>query len=276
MKKRNKETLILFLLVVFIPAVVYFSFFNQTNNIVCAHTFSDDNTASVLAIIEEYKQDLYSIKNTADSDMALARLHVGNILDQSYVSRIANQIYPTESLDNGDLTKSLSDLNELFSGNDAKGENSSNIVNSGGNDAIKTEANKINSLLDECKNMFLSDRSNKNNTVDALVIKNLLDSSLGFYETGVNTDSKGNVVSIKNSVYYQNALGLANRSNQILNQMDSSQFQNNATKANLFKDVHKDFLSFESLIENKENPNAIVVLLHTSIHPNLIKLFTLK
>jgi hypothetical protein len=274
-KKRNKENIILFLLIVFIPAVVYFSFFNQTNNIVCAHTFSDDNTASVLAIIEEYKQELYSIKNDVGSNMALARLHMSNILDQSYVSRIANQIYPTASLDNGDLTKSLNQLNELFFGNAAKGENSSNArINDG--DSIKTEANKIDSLLDECKNIFLADRLTKNNTVDALVIKNLLDSSLRFYEAGVNTDSKGDVVSIKNGVYYQNALVLANRSNQILNQMDLSQFQNNATKANLFKDVHKDSFSFENLIKNKENPNAIVVLLHMNIHPNLMKLFTLK
>ncbi len=224
-----------------------------------------------MSLIEEYKQDLYSIKNNVDSNFTLSLLHVNNALDQSYISRISNQIYPTESYNNGALTKSLNNLNELFSGSTAIGKDSK-----AGIDDIKKETNNINSLLDGCKNLFLGSNSNKNNTIDALTIKNLLDSSLRYYESGLNMDSNGNIVSIKNNAYYQNALGLANRSAQLLNQMDTSQFQNNATKMNLFKELQKDFITYENYIKDKENHNIIMVLLHVNIHPNLIKLFNLK
>jgi hypothetical protein len=122
-------------------------------------------------------------------------------------------------------------------------------------------------LLDGCIELFFGSDLNKNNTVDALVIKNLLDSSLRYYETGVNMDSKGNVVFIKNNAYYQNAIGLADRSTRLLSQMDMGQFQNNATKANIFKDLQKDFNSYENYIKNKENHNVIVVLLHMNVPP---------
>jgi len=93
---------------------------------------------------------------------------------------------------------------------------------------------------------------------------------------GINSDSSGNVISIKNNVYYQNALGLANRSDQLLHQMDESQFQNNATKMNLFKELQKDLDTFNNFIKNTENYNKIMVLIHMNIHPDLQKLFNLK
>ena len=58
--------------------------------------------------------------------------------------------------------------------------------------------------------------------------------------------------------------------------MDINQFQNDATKANLFKDLQKNVNVFENYIKNTENYNKIMVLLHMNIHPGLIKLFNLK
>ncbi|MBA3749815.1 MAG: hypothetical protein H0X03_02780 [Nitrosopumilus sp.] len=266
MNKKRKETIILFIIIVIIPAVIYFT--AQINNIVCAHTFSDDNSALLLGIIEEYKQELSLIKNNVDSNFTLSKLHVYNILDQSYVSRIANQFYPTESRTNGVLTKSFNNLNELFLSNTETGNNSKSST-----DAIKTETNNINPLLDKCKKIFLVDQlTNNNSTFNALIIKSLLDSSLKFYESGINSDSSGNVISIGNNVYYQNALGLANRSDQLLHQMDESQFQNNATKMNLFKELQMNLDTFNNFIKNTENYNKIIVLIHMNIHPDLSKI----
>jgi hypothetical protein len=270
MNKKRKETIILFIIIVLIPSIIYFT--SQLNTIVCAHTFSDDNVASLLGIIEEYKQELDFIKNNIDSNFTSSKLHVSNVLDQSYVSRIANQFYPTESRTNGVLTKSLNNLNGLFSGNTERDNNSISST-----DAIKTETNNINSLLDNCKKIFVVDQlTNNNNTINALIIKNLLDSSLKFYGLGINTDTSGNVVSIKNNVYYQNALGLANRSDQLLNQIDKNQFQNNVTKMNLFNGLQKDLIAFDNFINKTENYNKIMILTHVNIHPNLQKLFNLK
>lgn len=267
MNKKAKGIIVLFFIVVFITAVIYFT--SPLNKIVCAHTFSNDSAASLLGIIEEYKGELNLIKSNVDSNFTLSKLHVYNVLDQGYISRIANQIYPSESRDNGDLTKSFQDLNGLFFGITGTDKNSTSV------DEIKAETDNIDSLLDNCKRLFIDAHLN-NNTFNALTIKNLLDSSLRFYEYGINKDSNGNVVSVKNYAYYQTALGVANRSNQLLNQMDISQFQNDGTKANLFKYLHKNVNVFENHIKNTENYNKIMVLLHMNIHPNLIKLFNLK
>jgi hypothetical protein len=269
-KKKNKEIVVLFFIIVFIPAVVYFT--SSLNKIVCAHTFSDDGTASLLGVMEEYKAELNLIKSNAVSNFTLSKLHVDNILDQGYISRIANQLYPEESRDNGDLTKSFNTLNKLVSGSTDRSKNNS----ASASNEIKAETDNIDSLLDNCKKLFIDNQIDNNNTVDALTIKSLLDSSLRFYESGMNIDSSGNAESVKNYVYYQNALGIANKSNQLLNQMDVNQFQNDATKANLFRDLQKSLNSYENYIKNTENYNKIMVLLHMNIHPNLIKLFNLK
>lgn len=76
--------------------------------------------------------------------------------------------------------------------------------------------------------------------------------------------------------YYQKALVLANKLNQLLNQLDKSQFQNNTTKMSIFKELQEDFITFEKHITGKENYDDFMVLLHMYIHPNLIKLFDLK
>ena len=265
---KKKEIIVLFFIIVFIPTVVYIT--SQLNNIVCAHTFSDDGTASLLGTMEEYKAELNLIKSNADSNFTLSKLHVDNVLNQGYISRIANQLYPEESRDNGDLTKSFNSLNKLVSGSNDKSKDSVSV------DEIKAETDNIDSLLDNCKKLFIDNQIDNNNTVDALTIKNLLDSSLRFYELGINKDSNGNVVSVKNYVYYQNAIGVANKSNQLWNQMDVNQFQNDATKVNLFRELQKSLDIYENYIKNTENYNKIMVLLHMNIHPSLIKLFNLK
>ena len=71
------------------------------------------------------------------------------------------------------------------------------------------------------------------------------------------------------------ALGFANRSNQLLNQMDKSQFQNDGTKMIIFKELQADFITFEEHMEGKEKHNDLMVLLHRDTHPNLIELFDL-
>lgn len=256
-------------MIVVLPVFVYFT--SPLNKIVCAHTFSPDDTASMVTMMEEYGVELNSIKYNIDTNFTLSRLQVNNILDQSYVSRIANQIYSKESPDNGDLTKSLNNLNGLFSRITVADNIDTNDIG-----AIKTETNNINSLLDNCKKLFVDSDLTNNNNFNALIVNNILDSVLRYYESGTNTDSKGNVVYVKNSVYYQNALGFANRSNQLLNQMDRNQFQNNVTNMNIFKELQADLSSFENNIKNKDNFNNIMVLLHMNIHPNLIKLFNLK
>ncbi len=78
------------------------------------------------------------------------------------------------------------------------------------------------------------------------------------------------------AIITKKALGFANRSNQLLNQMDKSQFQNNTTKMIIFKESQADFITFEEHIEGKENYNDFMVLLHMGIHPNFTKLFDLK
>ena len=86
---KKKEIIVLFFIIVFIPTVVYIT--SQLNNIVCAHTFSDDGTASLLGTMEEYKAELNLIKSNVDSNFTLSKLHVDNVINQGYISRIANQ-----------------------------------------------------------------------------------------------------------------------------------------------------------------------------------------
>ncbi len=65
-----------------------------------------------LGTMEEYKAELNLIKSNADSNFTLSKLHVDNV-ETKVISRIANQLYPEESRDNGDLTKSFNSLNKL-------------------------------------------------------------------------------------------------------------------------------------------------------------------
>lgn len=58
--------------------------------------------------------------------------------------------------------------------------------------------------------------------------------------------------------------------------MDKSQFQNNPTKVNTFKQLQADSITFEKHIEGKEKYNDFMVLLRMDTHSNLIKLFDLK
>ncbi len=267
MNKKRKEIIVLFFIIVVIPAVIYFT--SPINKIVCAHTFSNDDTASLLGIMEEYKEELNLIKNNLDSNFILSQLHANNVIDQGYIPRIANQIYSTESRKGGDLTNSFNNLEGDLSSMHTN--NNSLTINS-----IRTQTGAINSILDNCKKLFVDSHVNDNNTISALTINNLLDSSLRYYESGTNRDSNGNVISIKNPVYYQNAVGFANRSIQLLNQTDTSQFQHNGANVSLFKNLQNYFVIFENYIDNTENYNKIMVLLHIKIKANLQKLFNLK
>jgi hypothetical protein len=269
LNKKRKEIIVLFCIVVVIPAVIYFT--SPINKIVCAHTFSNNNAASLLSFMEEYKEELNLIKNNLDSNFTLSQLHANNVIDQGYISRIANQIYSTESPKGGALTNSFNNLERDLS--NMHTNNNSLTIN-----AVRTQTGTINSILDNCKKLFVDSLVNDNNTINALTINNLLDSSLRYYESGTNRDSNGNVISIKNPVYYQNAVGFANRSIQLLNQMDTNQFQQNGAAANvsLFKNLQNYFVIFENYIDHTENYNKIMVLLHIQIKANLQKLFNLK
>ena len=269
MNNKRKEIIVLICIVVVIPTVIYFT--SPINKIVCAHTFSNDNAASLLSIMEEYKEELNLIRNNLDSNFTLSHLHANNVIDQGYIPRIANQIYSTESPKGGDLTNSFNnlegDLSNMYTNNNSLAIN-----------AIRTQTGAINSIVDNCKKLFVDSHVNDNNTINALTINNLLDSSLRYYESGTNRDSNGNVISIKNPIYYQNAVGFANRSVQLLNQMDTNQFQQNGAAADmsLFKNLQNYFVIFENYIDHTQNYNKIMVLLHIQIKANLQKLFNLK
>jgi hypothetical protein len=268
LNEKRKEIMVLICIIVVIPAVIYFT--SPINKIVCAHTFSNDNDASLLSIMEEYKEELNLIRNNLDSNFTLSHLHANNVIDQGCIPRIANQIYSTESPKGGDLTNSFNNLEGELS--NMYTNNNSLTIN-----AIRTQTGAINSILDNCKKLFVDSHVNDNSTINALTINNLLDSSLRYYESGTNRDSNGNVISIKNPVYYQNAVGFANRSIQLLNQIDTSQFQQNgAANVSLFKNLQNNFVIFENYIDHTENFNKIMVLLHIQIKANLQKLFNLK
>jgi hypothetical protein len=269
LNEKRKEIIVLVCIIVVIPAVIYFT--SPINKIVCAHTFSNDNAASSLGIMEEYKGELNLIRNNLDSNFTLSHLHANNVIDQGYISRIANQIYSTESHKGGELTNSFNNLEGEIS--TMYTHNNSLTIN-----AIRTQTGAINSMLDNCKKLFVDSHVNDNSTINALTINNLLDSSLRYYDSGTSRDSNGNVISIKNPVYYQNAVGFANRSIQLLNQIDTSQFQQNAAaaKVSLFKNLQNNFVIFKNYIDHTENYNKIMVLLHIQIKANLQKLFNLK
>jgi hypothetical protein len=269
-KLKKKENMVFLFILVIIPLIVYFT--SPANRMVCAHTFSDDDTALLLGVMEEYKEEIHLIKNNINSNLTLSKLHADNIVDQAYITRMANLFYPEEYHATGALTKSFTKMNGLLnSSNDGARLNSTMFAKAVGN-----EISNMDSLLDDCKNLFLADHLVRNNTIIALTINHLLDSSLRYYETGLKMDTNGNVLSIKNIVDYQNSQGLANSSNGLLNQIDMSQFQNNQSKSLSFMVLKDNLANYGKLIDNKENYNKIMVLLHVDIKSNLQKLFNLK
>lgn len=269
MKKKKNESIILLIVVVIIPSLIYFVFFSQRNNIVCAHTFTDDATSTLLGTMEEYKQELNSINKNIDSNITLSHLYLKDISDQAYITRIANYFYPNESKSNGgDLTNSFNRLNSLFS---------LNMMNKSIIKDVKDETSKSALLLDECKQYFFDKDLTKNNTISALTINNLVDSVLRSYELGTIKDANQNVLSIKDKVDYQNAIDLTNKSKYLLiNGVDKSQFSNDPTKMDLFKNLKDNFDTLESYIKNNENYNKVMILVHMDIKSNLQKLFNLK
>lgn len=266
---KRLEILLLVIFIVIIPSSIYFIFFNQRVNFVCAHTFSDDSTATLLSIIEEYKQKLNLVNHDLNSkNLTMANLNLKDIYDQAYIQRIANYFYPNEAKSNGDLTKSYNEMVTMLSN---KSLTNNEIIQA------KSRANSSMNLLDECKKYFIDRDLTKNNTITSLTVNNILDSSFRYYDLATSKDSNGNVLSIKNPVDYQNSIALGNLSKKIMDQdIDKAKFSGNSNQMSLYNNLLKYLDTYVSFVKNKENYNKVMIVLHIDIKATMQKLFNLK
>lgn len=266
---KRLEILLLGIFIVVIPSSIYFTFFNQRNNFVCAHTFSDDSTASLLSIIEEYKEKLNLVNYDLNSkNLTLANMNLKDMYEQAYIQRIANYFYPNEIKNNGDLSNLYNKLVMLLS--------NTSLTNDVVNEAKSQASNSIN-LLDECKKFFIDRDLTKNNTITALTVNNILDSSFRYYDSAMLWDSNRNILSIKKPIDFQNSIALGNLSKTIITQdIDKTQFSNNPDKLSLYNNLIKYLDTYVSFIKNKENYNKVMIVLHIDIKATMQKLFNLK
>lgn len=264
-----------------------------------AHTFSDDESASFLALIEYINVELDLLQDNLESNSTLATehaKHAAGYLDNHTIDEIGER---NERLAR-DLPASLRELSELLS------SNNDGVSNSTARE-IDEKVEDIRDLLAETVSVRIEREQLGNSTVQALVLANVVDGVLGHYgaaygieaveegqERGshddhnmsnddkntahddqkVQTSEKGNNTIIISKVHYQSAYALAVRAEELLEDRLKELAPANATE--ITADLEAGLEHLIEAIDNREPFEDVEVIVHTEVHPNLQKAYNLR
>lgn len=103
-----------------------------------------------------------------------------------------------------------------------------------------------------------------------------MDNSESISMTNKSADNYQNKIdSIENAASYQNAMGLSEQLLEIFDDKLVPIMSTNGTSS-LSTNLKEGILQLSSSIKNKASPEDIMMIVHTQIHPNLIKAFNLQ
>lgn len=241
-----------------------------------AHSFTGDQSAAFLTLVEATKVQLQLVQSDFSSDMEEAGEHAE---------------HATESIDD-EVIKEISEKNERL-GRDlpAALEDLNGSLTNSSRTEIDGKVQNINNLLAETVTVRVEQRQLGNSTVQALVLVNMGDEVLGHYGEAYGIEEQDNDTSMDvNMTGTDNA---ANASDTIIDlvQYHSAQgmvakleqYYNDEVKAIAPSNATQPLAAFEAgvqklkqAIDEKKPFNDVQVIVHTDVQPNLQKAYNLQ
>jgi hypothetical protein len=272
-----------------------------------AHTFSDDESASFLGLVESIKVELDLVQSNVVSNLTLAEKHADHAhghLDEHIIEEISER---NERLGR-DLPAALEDLHDSVANSTAQ--------------QVQTKIQIINDLLDETVTVRVEPSQMTNSTVQALVVANMLRAisfeGQGHYEIALgigeehtheeeheeehqddehsssedeheemsssnetgehSSDHKGNMtmegpVEIVDMAHYQTAQAFAVRAQELWTELKTKV---PASAAHSISEIDAGLSDLIEAINNKASNDDVAIIIHGRIHPNMITTFDLK
>jgi hypothetical protein len=259
-----------------------------------AHTFSGDESASFLALVESIKVELDLVQINLASNATLAEEHAEHAhehLDEHIVEEISER---NERLGR-ELPAALEDLHDS--------------VGNGTAQQVQSKIQNINDLLGETVTVRVDSDQMGNSTVWALVIANMADGVLEHYGAayGMETEegeghghdeesdnttetastnmtegmemeegatmSEGNET-IVSTVHYQSAQDMAARTQALFSDQVKELAPANSTE--IVADLEAGLDHLIQAIDDREPFADVEVIVHSEVHPNLQSAFNLQ
>jgi hypothetical protein len=258
-----------------------------------AHTFSGDESASFLALVEQIKVELELVKSNLSTNTTLAAEHAEHSTEH-LTDDIIKEITEKNERLGRDVPASLTDLQEtLESGNFTAAD-------------IDEKITSISDLLDETVTVRIASTQLSNSTVLALQLANIVDETLENYNgaygieeehdeeegsmnmtgdsftemSGTEEDSTSSEeddeehTTIVNVVHYQSAQALAAKAQDLFDSKLKAMADANATQA--VTDLDAAFKHLKQSIDDKEPHDDVDTIVHSEVHPNLQEAYNLQ
>jgi hypothetical protein len=285
--------------VVIIMAAVYIVPYQRA----FAHTFTGDESASFLALVEGIKAELELVRSNLSTNATLAAEHAEHSTEH-LTDDIIKEIAEMNERLGRDVPGSLTDLQEtLETGGYSPGDIDSKIDN-------------INNLLDETVTVRIERAQLSNSTVLALQLANMVDETLEHYngaygieeehdeeehneeegsmdmteensmgpsdmgESSMNmslgeipaeTEENKTIVGV---AHYQSAQALAIKAQELFDSELKAMAEANATQA--VADLDAGLKHLKQAIDDKEPHDSVDVIVHSEVHPNIQKAYNLQ
>jgi hypothetical protein len=144
-----------------------------------AHTFSGDENASFLTVVEEIKAELDLVKSNLASNATIAAAHAEHTTTHLLTNDTIKEIAEKNARLGKDLPASLNDLQETIG--------SGNFTAS----SIDQKISNINSLLDETVSVRIEKTQLSNSTVLATMLADLVDETVEHYNGAYGIEEEG-------------------------------------------------------------------------------------
>lgn len=252
-----------------------------------AHTFSGDESASFLALVEVIKVHLQLVKSdlatNATNSLEHAE-HAAEHLDNDTIKEITerNNRLGTE------LPASLKDLQEILESGDYTAPD------------IDEKVTNINDLLAETVTVRIENTQLSNSTVQGLMLANIVDEILESYngaygieeeheedegsmnmiednnstETSATEEDEEEHNAIVNMAGYEGAQALTVRAQELFDTKLKAMAEANATQA--VTDLDAGLKHLKQAIDDKAPHDDVDVIVHSEVHPNIQKAFNLQ
>jgi len=251
--------------------------FGPANRAAYAHTFSGNENAAFLTMVQQIKVETsLAGNNTSDKEIADHHMeHAAEALTNATLKEIAERNKRIAT----DLPASIEQLKTTIDSGNATAND------------IQDQVQAVSDLLDEATQVRIESTQVSNSTVQALVVANLVNEALEHYGEAVgfegnmtdmsamtqqhmnntNTTSPTKIVSEAN---YQSALAFAQKAQELYQQ----QIKDKALpgKENAVKALDEAFSAFVKAIKNKASAMEVMNIGHVRVHPNLIAAYNLQ
>ena len=261
-----------------IIAIISTIIFSNSQNVAYAHTFSGDESASFLTLIEEISTGSHLIEKSLINNATLAQRiaeHISQLVTPEHLEEISEK----NKLVANSLNESLYDL-----------ENSFNFTNKIAPSEIKQKIKNLDDILGEVVSVRIENEQLTNDTVNALVLNDLIGKALQSYDKalGIKSDehseehesenikeNDGQDIKVKivNQVEYQIAQALFNKSIEKFNELKPLITSN---MSNLSTTLESSLVQLRNAVDNKESFEVIDDIIDRQVTPHLESIFKIK